>query len=87
MTKEKKEYVILPSTISQEDSVLSYLTKTDEGKMKQAFDDTKYILTKYNNNIEEVESKNEIPVTTLQDEKEAMKNSSINPALINRSLK
>ena len=87
MTKEKKEYVILPSTISPEDSILNYLTKIDKKNMLQAFDDTKYILTKYNNNIEEVESKNEIPVTTLQDEKEAMKNSSINPALINRSLK
>ena len=71
--EEKKEYVILPSTISQDDPVLNYLTKTDEVNMRQAFDDTKYILTMYNNNIEEISEKEEIPFTQLQLKKETSK--------------
>ena len=46
--------------------------------MKQAFDDTHYILTKYNNRIEEIASPKEIPFTQLQEKKNTLKNSSIN---------
>ena len=74
----KKEYVILPATISPKDSVLNYLTKSDKKEMKQAFDDTHYILTKYNNRIEEIAPPKEIPFTQLQEKKNTLKNSSIN---------
>lgn len=42
-----KEYIILPSENSESDSSYYYLTKSDKRKMKQAFDDTKSIITKY----------------------------------------
>ena len=51
MTENGKEYINLPYGIDVEDSTYSYLTKSDKQKMIQAFDDTKYIITKYTNNI------------------------------------
>ncbi len=50
-TKKGREYIILPSEISEKDSVYSFLTKPDIIKMKQAFNDTKEILTKYSGRI------------------------------------
>ena len=46
-TEKGKEYIILPSEISNDDSSYCYLTKNDKSKMKQAFDDTKSIIIKY----------------------------------------
>lgn len=51
ITNNGREYIILPYGIDPEDSTYSYLTKNDEQKMIQAFEDTKYIITKYTNNI------------------------------------
>ena len=50
-TKNGREYVILPSTIDQNDSSYYYLTEPDKKLMNEAFNDTKEILTKYNPNI------------------------------------
>ena len=50
-TKNGREYVILPSTIDQNDSSYYYLTEQDKKLMNEAFNDTKEILTKYNQNI------------------------------------
>ena len=50
-TKNGREYVILPSTIDQNDSSYYYLTEQDKKLMNEAFNDTKEILTKYNPNI------------------------------------
>jgi poly-gamma-glutamate capsule biosynthesis protein CapA/YwtB (metallophosphatase superfamily) len=77
-TENKKEYIILPSTLSSEDSVMNFLTKTDQQNMQRAFNDTKYILTKYNSNIEEIMSPKEIPVSQLQNKKDAISSSSVN---------
>ena len=77
-TENKKEYIILPSTLSSEDSVMNFLTKTDQQNMQRAFNDTKYILTKYNSNIEEITSPKEIPVSQLQNKKDAISSSSVN---------
>ena len=51
ITENGKEYINLPYGIDPEDSTYSYLTKSDEQNMMQAFEDTKYIITKYTNNI------------------------------------
>ena len=51
-TKKGREYIILPSSKSYEDSFYSYLSKLDKDKMQQAFEDTKYIITKLNNKTE-----------------------------------
>jgi poly-gamma-glutamate capsule biosynthesis protein CapA/YwtB (metallophosphatase superfamily) len=51
-TKKGREYIILPSQKSYDDSSYSYLSKSDKEKMQQAFDDTKYIITKLNNKTE-----------------------------------
>jgi len=48
-TTNGKEYVVLPST-NIADTTIS-LTKTENEKMNQAFDDTRYIITKYTNNV------------------------------------
>jgi len=48
-TKKGREYIILPAEISYDDSLYSYLRKSDKEKMQQAFEDTKYIITKLNN--------------------------------------
>jgi len=50
-TEKGREYISLPYGIDTEDSTYSYITKSDEQKMMQAFEDTKYIITKYTNNI------------------------------------
>ena len=47
-TKNGKEYVIMPST-NISDTTIS-LSKSELQKMNQAFDDTRYIITKYTNN-------------------------------------
>ena len=47
-TKKGREYIILPSSKSYDDSIYSYLSKLDKEKMQQAFEDTKYIITKFN---------------------------------------
>jgi poly-gamma-glutamate capsule biosynthesis protein CapA/YwtB (metallophosphatase superfamily) len=46
-TQKGKEYIILPSTKSYTDSVYIILNKSDREKMQQAFEDTEYIITKY----------------------------------------
>jgi len=48
-TQKGREYVILPSQIQPDSSL--YLEKNDSIIMKQAFDDTKEIITKYTNKI------------------------------------
>jgi poly-gamma-glutamate synthesis protein (capsule biosynthesis protein) len=50
-TKKGRKYIILPSSKTYEDSLYSYLSKSDKEKMQQAFEDTKYIFTKFNNNV------------------------------------
>jgi poly-gamma-glutamate synthesis protein (capsule biosynthesis protein) len=50
-TEKGREYINLPYGINPDDSSYSYLTKSDEQKMMQAFEDTKYIITKYTKNI------------------------------------
>ncbi len=51
-TKKGREYIILPAEKSYDDSLYSYLSKSDKEKMQQAFEDTKYIITKLNNKTE-----------------------------------
>jgi poly-gamma-glutamate synthesis protein (capsule biosynthesis protein) len=51
ITENGKEYIELPYGINLKDSIYSYLSKSDKQKMMQAFEDTKYIITKYTNNI------------------------------------
>ena len=51
-TKKGREYIILPAEISYDDSLYSYLSKSEKEKMKQAFEDTKYIITKFKNKTE-----------------------------------
>jgi len=51
-TKKAREYIILPATKSYDDSIYSYLSKSDKEKMKQAFEDTKYIITKFKSNTD-----------------------------------
>ncbi len=48
-TGRKKEYLIIPSTINTNDSSLSFISKSDSIKMQQAYDDTREILLKHNN--------------------------------------
>ncbi|MBK7498235.1 MAG: CapA family protein [Ignavibacteriales bacterium] len=48
-TTKGKEYLIMPST-NITDTTIS-LTKTENEKMNQAFNDTRYIITKYTNNV------------------------------------
>ncbi|MFB3057204.1 MAG: CapA family protein [Ignavibacteriaceae bacterium] len=48
-TKKGREYIILPAAKSYDDSIYSYLSKSDKEKMHQAFEDTKVIITKLNN--------------------------------------
>ena len=52
-TEKGREYIILPSSITEADSAYSYLTKNDWTLLKQSFDDTKEIINKYipNNNL------------------------------------
>lgn len=46
-TKKGKEYIILHANKSYDDSIYSYLSNADKEKMHQAFEDTKYIITKF----------------------------------------
>jgi len=46
-TEKGKEYIILPSQITDDDSVYNFLTNDDRKLMKEAYDDTKEIITKY----------------------------------------
>ena len=46
-TKKGKEYIILHANKSYDDSSYSYLSNSDNEKMHQAFEDTKYIITKF----------------------------------------
>jgi poly-gamma-glutamate synthesis protein (capsule biosynthesis protein) len=48
-TTKGKEYLIMPST-NITDTTIS-LTKTENEKMNQAFNDTRYIISKYTNNV------------------------------------
>jgi len=50
-TEKGNEYIILHSTSSFYDSSYSFLTNDDNQMMRQAFEDTKYIISKYNNRI------------------------------------
>lgn len=50
-TEKGREYIILHSQIGVKDSVYKFLTNSDRKLMKEAFDDTKEIITKYNSNI------------------------------------
>ena len=45
------EFVILPASISSEDTIMTYLTEEDKLIMRQAFTDTKQILSSYNSTI------------------------------------
>ncbi len=47
-TAKGREYIILPSQISDKDSVYTFLTDDDRKLMRKAFEDTKEIITKYN---------------------------------------
>lgn len=51
-TKKGREYIILPSSKSYDDSLHSYLSKSDKEKMQRAFEDTKYIITKFNSDAD-----------------------------------
>ena len=46
-TEKGKEYIILPSQINDDDSVYNFLTNADRKLMKEAYEDTKEIVTKY----------------------------------------
>ncbi|MCW8805015.1 MAG: CapA family protein [Ignavibacteriaceae bacterium] len=50
-TEKGKEYKILPSQITENDSIYNFLTDYDRKLMNEAFDDTKEIITKYNSNF------------------------------------
>lgn len=50
-TEKGREYIILPSQTAEEDSTYTFLTGNDRKLMKEAFEDTKEIITKYNSNI------------------------------------
>lgn len=50
--KEAREYIILPATQSYDDSVYSYLSKSDKLRMEKAFEDTRYIITRFNSNTD-----------------------------------
>ena len=50
-TERGREYIILPSELSDEDSPYSFLTTSDKKLMSEAFDDTKEIITKYQTNF------------------------------------
>ena len=50
-TEKGREYIILPSQIDDNDSSYNFLTDYDRRLMKEAFNDTKEIVTKYNSKI------------------------------------
>jgi poly-gamma-glutamate capsule biosynthesis protein CapA/YwtB (metallophosphatase superfamily) len=50
-TEKGSEYIILPAQISANDSVYDYLGEANIKLMNEAFNDTKEIITRYNQNI------------------------------------
>ena len=46
-TEKGKEYIILPSEYFSKDSIYSFLNDEDKKMMKEAFEDTKEIISKY----------------------------------------
>ena len=50
-TEKGREYIILPSNININDSTYKYLSHENKIIMKEAFDDTKEIFTKYKANV------------------------------------
>jgi len=50
-TENGREYIILPSQVDEEDSSYIFLTGKDRKLMKEAFEDTKEIITKYNSDF------------------------------------
>lgn len=53
MNEGKNKYIIIPSVNGNIDSVYSFISSSERGKMKQAFEDTRETVTKYNKNIHE----------------------------------
>ena len=51
-TEKGREYIILASQVGEEDSSYTFLTGKDRKLMKEAFEDTKEIITKYNSDFE-----------------------------------
>ena len=49
-TEKGREYIILPSGITEDDSTYTYLAKNDWTLLKQSFNDTKEIINKYSIN-------------------------------------
>lgn len=47
-TEKGREYIILPSQLTENDSIYYFLTDSDRKLMKEAFSDTKEIISKYN---------------------------------------
>lgn len=47
----KNEFIILPSIVSASDTTISFLNNTHREKLKQAINDSKEILSKYNTPI------------------------------------
>ncbi|MBT8383676.1 MAG: CapA family protein [Ignavibacteria bacterium] len=62
-TENGRKYIILPSQLSESDSVYSYLTKKDKRLMREAFEDTKEIITKYNKKPNLISIKNDEEIT------------------------
>ncbi len=62
----KKEYVIIPEDPSKPDSTYNYLSEKDLKDMKQAFEDTKEIITKYTSNVS-LTGQNQFVQKTSQD--------------------
>jgi len=50
-TEKGREYIILPGDVSKNDSIYPFLTSNDKHLMHEAFEDTKYIVTRYTKNI------------------------------------
>jgi poly-gamma-glutamate synthesis protein (capsule biosynthesis protein) len=65
-TKKGREYIILPSQIYDSDSTYSFLTKNDKRLMREAFDDTKKIITTYNKKPVLISVEAEENITTLK---------------------
>ena len=56
-TEKGREYIILPSQISDEDSIYNFLTDSDRNLMTEAFNDTKEIITKYKTDIQNLQTR------------------------------
>jgi poly-gamma-glutamate synthesis protein (capsule biosynthesis protein) len=50
-TEKGREYIILPSEITAEDTMYQFLSSNDKKLMIEAFEDTKYIISKYTDKI------------------------------------